>query len=80
MAYAIVGLMQSSGVSGPGGRIEYRGHSDVTAWADSQTGHPWDTLTAYIYEDEDAAESMGDPEQTLQFSNECGEWILIESV
>lgn len=66
MAFAIVRLMQESGVQGPSGRIEYQREKDALAWAAGKAGHPWDFVTVEVYEDEEAAEAMGDADHSLQ--------------
>ncbi len=66
MAYAIVRLMQEGGVQGPSAGIEYRNEKDAIEWAAGQSGHPWDMVTVQVYEDQEAAESMGDYDSSLE--------------
>ena len=68
MAFAIVRLMQASGVQGPSEAIDYAIESDGREWAAGQSGHPWDTLTIVVYEDQEDSESGGDASDVIELA------------
>ncbi len=75
---ATVNLYQEGGVSGPRATIDTTlegAVKDAIAWAQGQTGHPWDVVLVTVYADDDE----GQQRQIATHDIECraGVWKCV---